>query len=1135
MDDFKSIDNLQDISFAKGNFIHYDSEDVLVNELRLSPFPIPIESSFFTSWFVGFKEEKIIYSIVPSKGNLNLVEGIENYLNELSIKGKKRIVDYIKDDFKICTPAYILFLKSNIENNKIIFDKNQLLWCININNHKQWNQLKLLIKDFSGSYDEQFDNIFEGFKSYVGESFEPLPGCFGDEHFYALHFFLPSIVPLMKISFSLVGSFKTVENTNDLLKKINGLIDEFDIFNDIVEKLLLKTAFEFYYQEVQEHALKSATAAIMSRNMSHNIGSHILSTLGFEGMSAADDRILFRYLHQRMDYIAQISTEMPKWTQSTWFLNDLMKRFYMQENLLKYLGHSEGLTAYYYNKKTGNKNAIEIKVKKKPGEKWGESDDIIPGSNPNNLEDFQLAIPGGVVGCHAFYTILENFIRNAAKHDWGKADNKGIESLEITIEFENSPDKDHIFFAVYYNIPLEKEKEKKVVEDTLNASFKNSFIDEKGELIRENWGLGEMRVSAGYLLKKDYSEIGFGGDELIFKEKDNSFSGIIRADVIKKSGKKYLGYLFAVPKPKELLFLGEWSDLKKEKGEEDAKRCGIWFNKNVLPEERDYNFIIFEGNYFEEGCSPWKKDGKPNDLLIIKFLDQFPARVFIVWHVGSNSEMKRFIENQNQSPILKRRIISLTKESFKKLTKFDQDQENPYFENLKISIYKRWIDHLANLKDIKNLNIHVNLETLEDEPNTQKKNKILKYLIDYQFKEILCETHKNSILTSKIMSYDIDIGLKEIVDELSIDCLNTLQNKKLQNKEKIYDSFTIKLSDKIEEKKELIKKESEEILKYKESFNTHLKSIFDSTFKITESLVYKDEEKIETVPIILRKQKSSNPDIKKIVEEINQLPSTLEKKLNIEAVDKEVDGDIIYKRHTPECLGGVDKQYCEALSGSQSFFGILCSFLKEDKKEEPEGKKILLQLIENALIQITIIDERIRDFYLKRFKNSVDKFKSAKISIPKGVYYRENDKDYIGIVEKAESNGEEKAKIRNALKEKIKSNGVYIVEDEQPKDAGKNEFGIKKLDEKKYLKIDILIIHQGIIDKMDFDNKKEREDFLNSIKKYVPFVIITSGRGDPMVPGTKFIPFSSIESFLMTDYPEKNLLIQSLMQIFKEK
>lgn len=927
-------------------------------------------------------------------------------------------------------------------------------------------------------------------------------------------------------------------NVKNILRQLSK--DLSYISKDLFSGFLYDSAI-YQKNEALKHACKVAVAAIMSRNVSHNIGSHVLSTLGFEGISAADDRILFRYLHQRMDYIAQISTEMPKWTQSSWFLNDLMKRFYMQENLLKYLGHSEGLTAYYY-KKTVNKDAIEIKVKKKTSEKWGESEDIIPGSSPNDkagkLKDFQLAIPGGVVGCHAFYTILENFIRNAAKHDWGKADNKGIENLEITIEFENSPDKDHIFFAVYYNIPLEPEREKKIVEDTLNASFKNSFIDDKGELIRKNWGLGEMRVSAGYLLKKDYSDIGFGRDDVLFEEKGNSFSGIIKAEAIEINGKKYLGYRFAVPKPKELLFIGKWSDLK-EKGEEDAKRCGIWFHKHIPP-ERDYNFIIFEGNIFEEGCSPWKRDGKPDDLLIIKFLDQFPARIFVVWDDNSNSELKKTIEGtteENQNPILKRRIISLKKEAFNNLTKFDQDQGNTYFEKLKISIYKRWIDHLAYLKDIKNLKIHVYLGGDGTDTSNEKEKRIFKYLLDNQLERVLIESKNNSIKHAGIGYDELKIKLSQIVE-------NLLNNRNsLENKEKLYDVFKSELIKRIDEIKESYQDEIKEIENYKKYFVDYLNFVFDSIFEITKDLIYKDEEKIDTLPTVLREQKYSKPDIKDIAKEINKFPSDLDlkKELNIEDSSNEDDGDIIYKRHTPKYLDSDEKQYCEALSGSQSFFGILCSYLNESIK----GQEILLQLIENALLQITIIDERIRDFYLNRFKNSVDKFKSAKISIPRGIIiYTGYDKDkigfslqseYIEIVEKAESNGKKKVKIKDKLKEKFQANGIYIVEDKLSSGVGENELGLIKIDEKKPLKIDILIIHQGIIDKMDFDNEKEREEFLDSIKKCIPFVIITSGRGDPMVPETKFIPFSSIESYLMTDYPEKNLLIQSLMQIFKEK
>jgi len=83
-------------------------------------------------------------------------------------------------------------------------------------------------------------------------------------------------------------------------------------------------------------------------------------------------------------------------------------------------------------------------------------------------------------------------------------------------------------------------------------------------------------------------------------------------------------------------------------------------------------------------------------------------------------------------------------------------------------------------------------------------------------------------------------------------------------------------------------------------------------------------------------------------------------------------------------------------------------------------------------------------------------------------------------------------------------------------------------------KFDVMIIHQGILDKVMKNPTKEKLSILlKNIKEKIPFVIITSGRGEPEnIPvDAKFLAFSNIETFLLKDYPEKFLLSQIAMKI----
>ena len=301
---------------------------------------------------------------------------------------------------------------------------------------------------------------------------------------------------------------------SDLFREINDLARGFSLIFTFNTGLKIR-------QKVKHNAIKSAVGSIMSRNGSHNIGSHVLASLTHNVGSMPDDRILYQYIQQRMDYIANVTTDPPGWSVPTMFVGDIMKTFFSQKNLLEHIAGSEGLCAYKFQdpnmgkeerikqtdtikihirriaegicQKSRNNDLNQLKHNWDCAKKAGENAlHIIPypgihfidyqEDKPLQLEyDAPLAIPGGVVGEHAFFTILENFIRNAAKHGWSvnrkkeqeqeNVKEKGQEqNLEIYIDFIDDPGKDDVEFTIWDNmsdvfaafrtredIPLDKE------------------------------------------------------------------------------------------------------------------------------------------------------------------------------------------------------------------------------------------------------------------------------------------------------------------------------------------------------------------------------------------------------------------------------------------------------------------------------------------------------------------------------------------------------------------------------------------------------------------------------------------------------------------------------------------------------
>lgn len=327
-------------------------------------------------------------------------------------------------------------------------------------------------------------------------------------------------------------------------------------------------------------SVKSAIGAIMSRNGSHNIGSHVLSALSHNVGTMPDDRVLYQYIQHRMDYIATATTDFPAWNQPTMFLSNMMKTLLSQRHLLDNIAGSEGLKAWKFQGRNTDKksNVATIKFRIRKKLEGGTTKNLLEyGGTGGALDlgsDISLAIPGGTVGQHAFFTIIENIIRNAAKHDWSSPPKKtrrnkfsksrlGDETimgnLEVFIDFEDLPQEGNVEFTIFTNM---SDADEKIIHPSgqttllhhLEKTMDMPFIDENGNLRRENWGIAEMKISAGYLQGRNPGEIG-GLKGIGEKDLDNDarFGNIIMPVKVPMGRINHLGYKFKIPKSRTLI------------------------------------------------------------------------------------------------------------------------------------------------------------------------------------------------------------------------------------------------------------------------------------------------------------------------------------------------------------------------------------------------------------------------------------------------------------------------------------------------------------------------------------------------------------------------------------------------------
>ena len=272
-------------------------------------------------------------------------------------------------------------------------------------------------------------------------------------------------------------------NTNNPIfsakEKRNGIPKEYTNINENtpVSSLVIGTMYflmglievnqiEEIEQRIRLRTERAAAASIMSRNISHNLASHVLSYIKnilsseslmlengiFDGIfdkieskeqdSTKNDwtinpkiyknnklnteELFFPYLRsigkllgffqERQDYVGIIASGWNHFPGAVNLKDSILFPFIDREDLpignenslpknliLDYIVFSEGYRG----------NDIEIKLFYKNGGKEYEIKDLDKDAEFNRIE---VAVPSGITGRQAFYSILENFIRNSAKH-----------------------------------------------------------------------------------------------------------------------------------------------------------------------------------------------------------------------------------------------------------------------------------------------------------------------------------------------------------------------------------------------------------------------------------------------------------------------------------------------------------------------------------------------------------------------------------------------------------------------------------------------------------------------------------------------------------------------------------------------
>ena len=987
-------------------------------------------------------------------------------------------------------------------------------------------------------------------------------------------------------------------------------------------------------------AIRSAIGSIMSRNGSHNIGSHVLAALSHNVGTMPDDRVLYQYIQHRMDYIATATTDRPTWSQPTMFVGTMIKHFLTQRHLLNYISRSEGLKAWEFQSdraKSERGGRIKLHVRKVDG-KGNLIHDFIKYdslTDPIDLShDVTLAIPGGVVGQHAFFTIIENVIRNAAKHDWStppkstailkelppkseKSPSTG--DLDVYIDFEDNPEMKDVHFTiwsrlsdVFDNVRGAKSQEKSLSPREIRRILKanddveklplhrhqqielaKSFITGMGDLRRENWGLAEMKISAGYLQKAKIEDIGGISDS------DARYRIIVPCcvddsqanDARFKLNVKHLGYKFNIPKARQILFVVSRKprSLKLNPDiETGLRKNGIYVKtKEEIASDTTCNYAYVVMDTFPED----------------KEIRQMPFRIIAMSMPEAcdtndkkqDSDKSCDTESEDICPVLNKAVSCAV--FLEEVIAHSNNDTQQITKELIEAVCECWVRYLRNMRKL-SASMPVYINTVGGKHGSGKSLVTDLDIVEYAFNEGI----------DGALNAFLKIGKNADAARYLVDCLKSLKSeddnllifdrerelaliKELKDTKDVRVQFSREAIIKrqlsawlVEWRKTNDSEEVDNAINYLNGLSKKLSDIENNIDKLRKSRSsYSQDSYDEKLEDLLTQKLEAERSLKspiaflvdflhsyceqvsglmsKYAETIATLPECFSKGEREKPWDEEWVGlhfwkdkvpeqeadstskfepasQIRYWRHETERKAGANGEgidiYLEGLSGSQSYLNILERFSKDDRFMQT-------RLVENALLRMLIIDERTRDF-LEKHPSMFAKFDALGISVANDqklyVELEKLEKKRDVPISKEDFGGGEIEDGLVTLSPKVLYNMRKRYSGRSP--SVSQEEAIAAVRRKFRDKYEVIVIHQGIIDKWlpgASHNKKMVADFLARLEKVFRYVVITTGRGTPAnIPATaRVLPFSTIQTSLFSQYPEKLLLSDAIMNIIPVK
>jgi len=452
------------------------------------------------------------------------------------------------------------------------------------------------------------------------------------------------------------------------------------ITNEIYRDKDLTDLSDYLLKETEKEATKSAVAEIVNRNYSHHIGSHvshratfdkIVERLGLTISKVADDRNIFhtviqmenklnRYKDERNEFISAIAAGVG--IQAAKLYGDVLLPFIENSLLMDNIAANENI-----NYETGLKqNRLKIECVYPKGEIYANYllDDsspitskelpyfkIVSDFNSNfytqkkySIDDIEIGVPGAL-GKHALYSILENYIRNTAKHSPKEKLKGSAVVIQLIIE-----DKDDD----YYKVKL-TDNVSCIEDDALESLEKGIKLEIRK---KEKLGIQDMKINACLLAGKEITE-------------ENCVESL---HVYRDEKTKLLSYEFDIIKAKKIAIIH--STFSKE----NLKKNGIFSFKSLTGFSKIQSNQSFQFAVIDESILTAENK-------LEEFFCYLPSRI-LIYNSDNNST-----QNFKNCKTVK----------FSDKTLFDIDDADELLERC----WKIWLTRWSKEKEVFGLNLYL--------------------------------------------------------------------------------------------------------------------------------------------------------------------------------------------------------------------------------------------------------------------------------------------------------------------------------------------------------------------------------------------------------------------------------------------